>query len=97
MVATLNQGHPAEAKYLAVAVVLIGVVVTASGAKEQTCQGKQHDAGEQHGAEIEPRKSLIHGLKRDALSMTGSAACCRLSETIRRKFAAGTRHLEPVP
>ena len=38
----------------AVAVVLIGVVVTAAGAKEQAGQGKQHNAGQEHCSEIEP-------------------------------------------
>ena len=44
----------------AVAVVLIGVVVTAPGAKEQAGQGKQHNAGQEHCSEIEAGKGGIH-------------------------------------
>ena len=44
----------------AVAVVLIGVVVTAPGAKEQAGQGKQHNAGQEHCSEIEPSQSSFH-------------------------------------
>ena len=43
-----------------VPVVLIGVVVTASGAKEQAGQGKQHNAGQEHCSEIEAGEGGIH-------------------------------------
>ena len=44
----------------AIAVVLIGVVVTASGAEEQAGQWEQHNAAHKYGPKIEPRQSGFH-------------------------------------
>ena len=44
----------------AIAVVLIGVVVTASGAEEQADQWEQHNAAHKYGPKIEPRQSGFH-------------------------------------
>ena len=44
----------------AIAVVLIGVVVTPSGAEEQAGQWEQHNAAHKYGPKIEPRQSGFH-------------------------------------
>ena len=44
----------------AVAVVFVGVVITASGAEEQAGQWEKHNAAHKYGSKIEPRQSGFH-------------------------------------